>query len=249
MEDIAPKLIEDIQKGFNAKTRESRILKSKLLRLKDKNVDFKDASEFAQELGNLLSNVFGQEIKEELLPDGKMYYNIAQRLINIMLGEDFELINKYAKEVQRVLNKNAGLSLKPLGANLNQDRIDGIVNRLAEAEKFSDVAWILKEPVVNFSMAIVDDVVKENADFHYNAGLSPKIIRKESGNCCDWCREIVGVYKYPEVPKDVYRRHRYCKCTVEYIPGDGKKQDVWSKEWTPINKKEDIKRRIDLSKS
>ena len=249
MEDIAPKLIEDIQKGFKAKTRESRILKSKLLRLKDKNVDFKDASEFAQELGNLLSNVFGQEIKEELLPDGKMYYNIAQRLINIMLGEDFELINKYAKEVQRVLNKNAGLSLKPLGTKLNQDRIDGIVNRLAEAEKFSDVAWILKEPVVNFSMAIVDDVVKENADFHYNAGLSPKIIRKESGNCCDWCREIVGVYNYPEVPKDVYRRHRYCKCTVEYVPGDGKKQDVWSKEWTPINKKEDIKRRIDLSKS
>ena len=45
--------------------------------------------------------------------------------------------------------------------------------------------------------------------------------------CCDWCREVVGEYDYPDVSDDVYKRHRYCRCTVEYKAGNGRAQDVW----------------------
>ena len=52
------------------------------------------------------------------------------------------------------------------------------------------------------------------------------------GGCCDWCRSLAGTYSYPNVPPDVYKRHRNCRCTVDYYPtGKGKRQDVWSKEW------------------
>lgn len=66
--------------------------------------------------------------------------------------------------------------------------------------------------------------------FNIRAGLRPKIIRKEKGNCCKWCKELLGVYEYPNVPEDVYRRHSHCRCSVDYLPGDGKKQDVWDKQ-------------------
>lgn len=66
--------------------------------------------------------------------------------------------------------------------------------------------------------------------------LRPKIIRKEKGNCCDWCKAVVGTYDYPDVPKDVYRRNRYCRCTVEYDPGDGKRRDVHTKKWVDPDK-------------
>lgn len=91
-------------------------------------------------------------------------------------------------------------------------------------------------------MAVVDDLIKSNADFHYKAGLSPKIIRKSNGSCCDWCSNLVGVYDYEDV-KDtgnaVFRRHRYCDCTVIYDPGDGgKKWNVHThKEWNEDDKK------------
>ena len=39
---------------------------------------------------------------------------------------------------------------------------------------------------------------------------------------------LEGEYEYPDVPKDVYRRHENCDCTVEYISA-GKRQDVWTK--------------------
>ena len=74
-------------------------------------------------------------------------------------------------------------------------------------------------------------MIEKNAKFHFDAGLVPKIIRKETGKCCRWCKNISGTYKYPEVPQDVYRRHNNCECTVEYFPKDAKtRQNVHTKK-------------------
>lgn len=103
-------------------------------------------------------------------------------------------------------------------------------------------------------MAVIDDLIKTNADFHYKAGLSPKIIRKSNGSCCDWCSNLVGVYDYEDV-KDtgnaVFRRHRHCDCTVIYDPGDGgKKRNVHThKEWIDSEKDDRIKERKNISEA
>lgn len=53
-----------------------------------------------------------------------------------------------------------------------------------------------------------------------------------AGNCCEWCRNLAGSYTYPDgVPHDVYRRHQRCRCAVDYNPGNGKNQNVHSKQW------------------
>ncbi len=122
----------------------------------------------------------------------------------------------YAEKVQDILNKEAGIGLKSIQAPINQKRIDGLVNRLSYEEKFDDVSWILKEPIVNFNQNIVDNHIKVNADFHFKSGLKPKIVRTTDGNCCEWCSKIAGVYTYPGVNRDVFRRHDRCTCTVDY---------------------------------
>src|SRR5699024_6523583 len=134
---------------------------------------------------------------------------------------------------------------------LNQDRIDGLVNRVSNEDVFKDIRWILKDPIVNFSQSVVDDAIKANADFHSKAGLNPKISRIVSGHKpCQWCKNLAGTYDYVESPKDIFRRHENCRCVVEYLPGDGKKQDVWTKEWRDSSKMEKIEKRkvINLNK-
>lgn len=70
---------------------------------------------------------------------------------------------------------------------------------------------------------------KKNVKFRSDAGLDCYIIRNDHGGCCKWCSKLAGKYHYPEdVPKDVYRRHDNCGCTVTYLNGR-KAQDVWSK--------------------
>lgn len=228
--DIVPGLLELIEKEFDEKTRNSEIVKKAVEELRNKKATYKDANEFAIEIGEILSDVLGRNITVEVLPDGRMYYNIADRIINPTMGKNYELISNYAADVQTQLNSNAGLKIKGQKPKLNQSRIDGIVERLSTAEKFEEIKWILDEPIKNFSQSIVDDVVKANVDFHAKVGLKPKITRVVVADCCDWCREKAGTYDYGDEPDDIYRRHRFCRCRVEYSP-TGRIKNPHKIEW------------------
>jgi hypothetical protein len=231
VKDIVPELLELIEKEFDEKTYNSEVLKKAIQALQDKKATYKDAHEFAIEVGEILSEVLNKNITAEILPDGRMYFNIADRILNPTMSKDYELISGYVADVQTELNRVAGLRLKGQKPELNQSRIDGIIERLSNEEDFEKIKWVLDEPIINFSQAIVDDTVKANIDFQAKAGLKPKIKRVVVGNCCDWCRQIEGIYDYGDEPSDIYKRHRYCRCRVEYNPGDGRIQDTHTKVW------------------
>lgn len=230
--DIVPKLLETIEKEFDEKTFSSSKLKKTLKALQDNKATYLDANEFAIEVGEILSDVLSTNITVNILPDGKMYYNIADRIINPTMSKNYNLISDFTVDIQTELNHQAGLRIKGQKAKLNQSRIDGIIERLAGAESFEDIKWILGEPMVNFSQSVVDDTVRTNAEFQAKAGVRAKIIRKPDSKPCKWCRALVGEYNYQDAPADVYKRHENCKCTVEYKPDSIKSQNVWSKMWT-----------------
>lgn len=244
--DIVPELLEEIKKAFLSKSRESKILQDKLFALKNKKANYKDANEFAEELGEILADTFKENIKTENLPDGKMFYNIAQRIIDPNMHMTYDMVGDYSKDVQALLNQEAGISIKALKADINQDRIDKIVEKVSSYDSYDDGKWLLDEPMINFAQSIVDSTIKKNADFHYNLGFEPKIVRREVGGCCKWCKDKAGVYDYESVKdagNDVFRRHRYCRCTVDYVPDKSRRQDVWSKEWHDPDKRDKIEER------
>lgn len=168
------------------------------------------------------------------LPNGKMYFNIAQKVVDPMMVNNFNLIADNTVQIQEVLNAKANIGLAGQYPDLIRDKVDGIIQRLADEELFDDIKWILKEPIVNFSQSVVDDTMKKNAEFHYKAGLNPKIIRTSKNGCCAWCKKIAGTYDYKDVMEkgnDIYRRHNRCRCETDYVPSDGKEQNVWDKTW------------------
>ena len=231
MEDIAPKLLRKIQKDFQTMFDKSEIISKLYAKVRDGTATYKEANEFSVEVGSILSKAYGNHLSSEILPEGKMFYNIAQRIITPTMENNYDLISEVTKEVQQSLNSKAGIGIRPMVPELNRDRINGIINRISGEEIFDKVKWILGEPVVNFSQSIVDDSIRVNAEFHGKAGMKPKIVRKIAGNCCEWCKAVAGKYSYPDVPQDVYRRHQRCRCTVDYVPGDGKVQNVHTKQW------------------
>ena len=232
VEDIVPSLLKKIKSEFEGARLNSEVLKDLLSKLQNSKASYLDANKYAIEIGEILSKALGASLTNEMLPDGKMYYNIAQRLLTDVLGRNHELVSDYTEQVQKNLNSEAKIGLAAQVPELNQDRIDGLVNRLASEESFDDVKWLLDDPIVNFSQSIVDDSIRKNVEFHHKVGLSPKIVRRVVGHPCKWCKSLEGSYNYPEVPKDIYRRHGNCRCTVDYHPGNGKKQNVHTKKWT-----------------
>ena len=242
--DVLPKLLEKVKNEFELAYGESEIIRNAFAKLKAKKATYRTANDFAIEIGGILSKALGVSINADKLPDGKMYYNIAQRLLTDVLGRNYELVSGYASDVQKNLNDKAKIGLKVQVPELNKDRIAGIVNRFSSEDNFEDVSWLLDEPIVNFTQSIIDDSIRKNAEFHYKAGLQPEIVRKPLFHCCEWCQEVQGNYKYPRVPKDVYRRHQHCRCIVDYDPKSGKVQNVWTKKWNSIDKERVERRKL-----
>lgn len=229
--DIVPDLLDLIEKSFQNKFKKDEKIKKLETLLFEKKSNHMSSNEYAMRLGDILSECYLENISEGILPNDTMYYNIAKRIIEPTLRKNYELVSTYASDTQTSLNRQAGLNIKGLKPEINQDRIDGIINRVSE-DKFDKTKWVLKEPIANFTQAVVDDTVKTNAEFHSNLGLSPKIVRKEHGNCCDWCKKLVGSHEYYDVSNsgnDVFRRHRHCRCTVEYVPDKKSRQNVHTK--------------------
>lgn len=242
--DVLPGILQEVQERFERDFGKSEIVRNAFATLKAKKATYKTANEFAIEIGDILSKALGTSLSADKLPDGKMYYNIAQRLLTDVLGRNHELVSGYASDVQKNLNDKAKIGLKVQVPELNLDRIAGIVNRFSSEENFEDVSWLLGEPIVNFTQSIIDDSIQKNAEFHHQSGLQPEIVRKSYFHCCEWCQEVQGNYKYPRVPKDVYRRHQHCRCIVDYDPKSGKTQNVWTKKWNSIDKERVERRKL-----
>lgn len=243
MEDIAPELLELLQKRFSEKIAVNPKIRAIYKQIKEGSATYADAEEYAYQIGQALSQTFGENLSSAVLPDGRMYFNIADRVLRPLLEEDHAIISEAAAMVQTALNQQAGIGIKAQTVAVNTDRIDGIVNKVANAEVFDDVAWVLDEPVKNFCMNVVDETLRANVTFQGKAGLRAKIIRKAERKCCDWCSQLAGEYDYPDVPDDVYRRHERCRCTVEYDPGEGRRQNVHTKRLTTPGERDIIEER------
>lgn len=245
MEDIAPELLASLRRSFAERIERSSIIDSLYKRIENGSATYAEAEDFAYEVGKCLAETFKSGLSSAVLPDGKMYYNIADRVIRPLLSDDHTIVSDAAAMVQKSLNKGAGIGLQVKKPKINEDRVAGIIDKVSDADQYDDVAWVLDAPVVNFSQSVVDDMIKNNVEFHGKAGLAPKIIRKAERKCCKWCKGLAGEYEYPDVPHDVYRRHENCRCTVLYDPADGskKRQNVHTKKLTQDGQSDTIEER------
>lgn len=130
-----------------------------------------------------------------------------------------------------------------------ENRIQGIVNRIASEDSFDPIKWITQAPVMTFCRSAVDETAQKNAELQRDLGIQAKIVRTMTGReNCKWCEGLAGEYEYPGVPQEVFHRHDDCDCVVEYQPGDGSVQDVWSKEWREAQEDLEFRKNYNTSK-
>ena len=141
MEDIAPKLYEKIKKEFDHKISDSKRLSILSEKLVKGTATYREAHEFAIESGEILSQVFKSNLSSSVLPDGKLYYNIADRIIRPMMGDLYERVADYSKEVQFLLNKQQDIGIKAIRPELNEDKVQGIIDITSGKEHFDDIVY------------------------------------------------------------------------------------------------------------
>ena len=164
-DDVLPGLLKEVQAKFEAEFGKSKVVEDAFKKLKAKKATYSTANNFAIEVGEILARVLESVVTADRLPAGKMYYNIAKRLLEPVLGNNYKTVADYAVKVQSDLNQKAKIGLNAKKPVLNQDRIDGFIDRLSYEDDFNKAKWLLGEPVVNFTQAVIDDTIKTNAEF------------------------------------------------------------------------------------
>ena len=133
MEDVAPKLYEKIYKSFTAKTKRNMDIRSFNVKLSEGRAEPEDVSLYARALGECASEALIENIKHDELPDGKLYWNIAERTIKPLLEEIHKMVNDAAGEIQKKLDEERNIHLNPVRAEFPEERIRALLNGLMQA--------------------------------------------------------------------------------------------------------------------
>lgn len=230
MADIGAELLGKIRAEFQNSCKADKYIQSVLKKIEGGTAKMEEVALLSKQLGFRASQAIGAHVNVAALPGGKMYYNIADTILTGVLKDNYDVINSAAAECQKALDKTAGINITPQQAAFPTERVQAVVNA-ASAPDIAEEVMIrrMTAPAQNITESFYNDYVQKNVKLRSDAGLDCYIIRNDHGGCCKWCSKLAGKYHYPEdVPKDVYRRHDNCGCTVTYLNGR-KAQNVWSK--------------------
>ena len=105
MEDIAPKLYEKIEKAFTGKVNRDMDIRAFKEKLRNSQAKPEDVSLYARALGECASAALIENIRQDELPDGKLYWNIAERTIKPLLERVHSMVNDAASEIQKQIDE------------------------------------------------------------------------------------------------------------------------------------------------
>jgi hypothetical protein len=128
--DIVPQLYEDILDSFNKAVEANKRIWIFEKKLEAGTATEKDAAEYAKCLGECAEAALSSNLTEERLPDGKLYWNIAERTIKPLLKEAYELVMKAAAGQLQLEDRKAGINLKPVETEFPEERINELIDTI-----------------------------------------------------------------------------------------------------------------------
>lgn len=232
MNDISPILLESVQGYFDMWFYADKEVKEIYKKVRNGTATFKEMKRFSERAGAILVESLKATFSADKLPDGKLYQNIAEKVIIPMLEDNHTLITEVCGYVADDLNKAARIGTKAVTAAFNADKAETVAQIAAncgEVVPGNKAAQLVE----NATMSMVDDFIQANLEFQKKLGLVPQIQRiyHKGKKHCEFCASLqyTGEYKGPGMPAEIFLRHRDCRCTLIYKPQKGPYQDPWSK--------------------
>ena len=245
-DELTAELLNKVKKSFNRRCENHPLIQQVEKKVLGGIADLVDVQAYSGALGAQLANALIECIDFTELPDGRLYYELAKELLGETLKTNYELVNAAAAEVLKTLDAKVGYKLKAQKAKFPTDRVNKVAKSVCDPTvSQSTIERRLTSPVENISESFYIDFVKKNADFRARSGVETYIVRKDGGKCCEWCAKLAGKYPYGEEPKDVYRRHDNCTCTVTFENGR-QRQNVWTKATWAVDE-ETLEKRKELA--
>lgn len=217
----------DLRIEWDAKLLKSAKYKNFVKKRRNGTLKPEDVHDYAVLLSNTLTEVLKKNFGEELTDDDFITSEMANELISPLIRTLHGRVNLASKELQESVNKRMKLGLKPLDAEYNAERVEGLLNKII-AERFGEAAKLLDLPIENIALNTISEFCETNIRATNKVGIPMKLRRIATAGCCPWCGNLSRDFDYP-APKEAYQRHEGCRCVTYTIYPNGKRGDVWNK--------------------
>lgn len=243
MEDVAPELYSEIQKLYTQSVRSDSKIMGIVRKVKEGKGTQSDLRVMSERLGKHASDALKQVLKVDRLPDGKLYWNIAERTIKPTLEQMHSTVNAIASLEKRAEDIQHGIKLALKTGGDPSWRINEVMNFASNSVTQTELTNALTEPVKTTVLDFLDDFEKVNAKTRAEAGIKQYVIREYDGvglkaGDCHWCIERAGTWTYQEaIDNGVFERHPGCGCSIEVVYEDGlaEKQTDWEHNtWSTV---------------
>lgn len=223
------RLAREMLKEFGKEARGNKTANAILSKAENGKGTQLDAFKYSTSIGNILADVVKRYIKASNLEDGFLDFDKAMATIYPLIENAHGMVGDVFKSIQEAIDRANGMHLTASVADLDKEKAKDLMLKMAqvfETDK-EEFERLVNGTIPNIVESFYDDDLDLNAEERAQLGLTTYIIR-DGSNCCPWCDELTGKYRYGEEPVDIYRRHLNCNCTVTYVSEKGY-QDVWSK--------------------
>jgi hypothetical protein len=194
---------------FNRKVSLDPEISSVMEKIRNQEADFSDTSRMFWRRSELLRNYLQGVVLD--LPAGA-----REQLCTALLNAGYNETNEVMQSVQQAQDEPQGIHLNPVLPKRPADRIHTVAHALEDPTVSDDkIVRRAGAPVANVQMSFHDRYIEENAKIRAKLGMKPTITRYGSG-CCAWCSAVAGRYRFGDQPKDIFRRHDNCGCTIIY---------------------------------
>ena len=140
--DVVPELLEKILAEYKKQIEANQFISSFLKRLEKETAKDSDVSLYGNELGECAAKAFLKYITPENLPDEKLYWNIAERVINTLLTDVYNRVNSAADSVQKVNDERDNIHIKPQHESYPKEQIRRLVDKAIEVFEKGTDEWI-----------------------------------------------------------------------------------------------------------
>lgn len=183
---------------------------------------YEEAHNFSLAIGKNLQKVLADTF--DTLPENPDLLNIAD-IVERCLTQNYRLSSLVCETIQDELNTLAGVGMNPISPKMDKAKITAIKDAVTASDTPEALKNAVGDDVTTYTLSVVDDWVKTNAEFQRLSGMEPVIVRKWSGRYpshdtkrTDWCKDLEGTWVYGEQPSRVFARHKGCTCSVVYYP-------------------------------
>ena len=186
---------------------------------------YKDVATVAERVGNHSAKSLKKVLTADAVPGGIMTWNVAEKTVGRQARLQYDLISETAVTVQKSLNQKAGLGLRAVVGDFDEDNIREILGRLSSGESLKDLTWLLDDPIVRNAMSVADSAIRANADLERRSGMRPTVTRMPEYGACAWCEDLAGTYDYDDVKdrgNEVWMRHNNCRCHILFDPTESR---------------------------